>query len=393
MPLVTVALFVLAAGLLTSISLMSGFHLLMAPAILFYLPKYRWKKFPKSGWALLFFSLSLVLSVLFNASDFSIPMKSILKTKYYWIGALSIVPFSFYFQEYLSSERKNKMLKELLWTLLVSASVATVSGLIGYYTGYNPLRMATVSSARNGGLFGMVMTYGHSIAWLSLGVAALAFQSEKVKHLISLRWLIFFLCIFLFGLFTSHVRGAWIAFLAGCLVIHRKLTVFGVLLLMVCVGGLSIYRSDFMEQQIIRRGSNEERLGCWLGAIKAFQEKPVLGWGYLNYEPHSKSIKQKYGLPHPEFGGHAHNDFLEILATSGVLGGISFLAWIFLWLREIKMRKDLGTSLVTPLWVAFLVSGLTQVTFNDGENTFFLMLLYSLSMVLGRESENVSLKG
>jgi hypothetical protein len=38
--------------------------------------------------------------------------------------------------------------------------------------------------------------------------------------------------------------------------------------------------------------------------------------------------------------------------------------------------------LVIPFIVAFLASGLTQVTFNDGENAFFLMIVYALSVVL-----------
>ena len=93
MPLVTVALFVLATGLLTSISLMSGFHLLMVLAILFYLPKYRWKKFPKSGWVLLAFAGILILSVAANLPLIERPFKNLFKVKYYLIGVFYCFPY------------------------------------------------------------------------------------------------------------------------------------------------------------------------------------------------------------------------------------------------------------------------------------------------------------
>jgi O-antigen ligase len=147
-------------------------------------------------------------------------------------------------------------------------------------------------------------------------------------------------------------------------------------------GLLSFKDPKFITNQIVRVDSNEERLGCWLAALKAVEEKPLLGYGYLNFEPNSRAIKERYHLPRPEFGGHAHNDLLEILATSGLLGGACFLLWICLWFQELLRRKDISTQLVIPILVGFLASGLTQVTFNDGENIFFFMLVYALSMVL-----------
>lgn len=378
--LIPASLFVLAVGLLTSISLMTLFHLLILPCIIYYARDYSWKKFPKSAWALLGLSVVFILSVGLNHDSIARPWKNIFKVKYYVLGALSVIPFSYYFKSYLSPEKRIQILKKLLWTLFICSSLATLSGLIGYFTGFNPLRMAEVSTQRNGGLFGMVMTYGHSIAWLSLLCVSLCFHTEKIKGVISRSWLGFFTLVFLLGLFTSHVRGAWISFFVGCLAINKKVT--AVLLLLCCLGValMSFKDPNFIQTQIVRRGSNQERIGCWLGALAALKEKPILGYGYLNYEPHSQEIKQKYHLPEADFGGHAHNDLLEILATSGILGGLFFLGWIIFWFKEVWARKDLVTQLVIPIVFGFLASGLTQVTFNDGENAFFLMLVYALSL-------------
>ena len=380
--LVFASLVILSLGLLTSISLMAGFHLLMIPAILFYFKKYNWRKFPKSGWALLSLCLVLILSVLANHNFIDKPMKNILKVKYYLIGALSIIPLDAYFNHYLKPEKRDRVLKTLWVILLISSSLATLSGLVGYFTGFNPLRMVKVQSERNGGVFGMLMTYGHSIAWLSVFLLASCFNLKKLERIISPRWLLSATFISLIGLFTSHVRGAWIAFFAGCSFINKKITALLLGLCLLGILGAQMHNPKFFETQILRKTSNEERVGSWLAAVKAFEERPVLGYGYLNFEPHSVEIKERYHLPAAYFGGHAHNDVLEILATSGALGVVCFILWISFWILEILRRKDLGTKLTLPFIVAFLASGLTQVTFNDGENAFFLMIVYALSVVL-----------
>ena len=227
------------------------------------------------------------------------------------IGALSIIPLDFYFNQILSPQKKEQVLKLLLRLVLLGAVLATFSGLVGYFTGFNPLRMVHVQTERNGGLFGMLMTYGHSIAWLSLILVAMCSHFKSIQKLISFGPLLFCIFVSLLGLFTSHVRGAWLAFLAGCLLINKKLTMVLVVLMVLGALGGQLHNPDFFKTQIVRKTSNEERVGSWLAAIKAFQEKPLLGYGYLNFEPHSKEIKERYGLPVADFGGHAHNDFLE----------------------------------------------------------------------------------
>ena len=380
--LVFTSLLILASGLFTSISLMTGFHLLMVPAIIFYSRKYQWAKFPRSGWFLLAFVLVLVLSVITNQHLIANPIKNIFKSKYYLIGALSIIPLDYYFNQFLSPEKRIKHLRILLIILLTTSSAATLIGLLSYFTHFNPLGMSSTVRSRNGGVFGMSMTYAHSIAWLSVFLIGLCFQSEKIKNIIHLRPLLFSTALALVGLYTSHARGAWLAFFAGCFVVNKKLSSFLIGLCLLLVLGSWFTNKSFFETHIVRRDSDENRLGCWLGAIKAFQEKPILGYGYLNYEPNSIKIKSQYHLPGANFGAHAHNDILEILATSGLLGGICFVFWLCFWIKETFQRKDLGTQLVFPLIISFFVSGLTQVTFNDGENVFFLMIIYALSVVL-----------
>jgi len=71
-------------------------------------------------------------------------------------------------------------------------------------------------------------------------------------------------------------------------------------------------------QSVIRPESDLQRIGQWKTALAAFRDHPVLGVGYMNFEPLCSSIKEKYNIPPANFCGHAHNNFLEMLATTGL---------------------------------------------------------------------------
>ena len=78
----------------------------------------------------------IVLSVLFNLDIVERPHKNIIRGKYFLIGFMSIFAFRETFKNYLD-EKKIKIVIKLF---LVASAVATISGIIGLYTGFNPLK-------------------------------------------------------------------------------------------------------------------------------------------------------------------------------------------------------------------------------------------------------------
>jgi len=71
------------------------------------------------------------------------------------------------------------------------------------------------------------------------------------------------------------------------------------------------------------------------GTWHVFLDHPLIGCGlgtlvavYPRYEPHYDG----------KIVDHAHNDYVEALAETGVAGGICGLAFFLLWLREARMR-------------------------------------------------------
>ncbi len=107
---VFMSLFFLAVGALTSISILSLSHVFMILPALYFIPKANYKNYPKSAWALLAFAIVLVLSVVVNQDIIANGYKNISKTKYFFIGFLSIAPLSWYFRKHLTEKKLSVLL-------------------------------------------------------------------------------------------------------------------------------------------------------------------------------------------------------------------------------------------------------------------------------------------
>ena len=156
------SLLVLALGFLMSISFLALSHALIVIPIFYFLPKINWKNFTVSRWALLVFSILIPISIALTANnEISLHYFNIMKFKYYLIGALSVTPLAWYFK----NKATEKQIKWLFWSALISSSLASTAGMIGLYTGFNPLKWnKPTMELQNSGMFGMVMSYAHSEA-------------------------------------------------------------------------------------------------------------------------------------------------------------------------------------------------------------------------------------
>jgi len=362
---------------------MTGFQCLIAFAIILSLPGYNWHRTPMSARFLLLLAFVMALTVLLNWDFYEHPWKAFFRVRYFVIGALSIIPLDFYFNKYLTSESQETLLRKLLSLCLLAANAASVLGLICYFTGYNLLRMDYLEYERNSGTFGSVMAYAHSLAWLSLFMINVCLHRKTLQIKLPFWYLVFSSIVSLEALFTTHTRGAMLAWFLGCLIIKRKIAFAGLMFFILNSLGTTYLNKDFVSKHIVRPNSNEERIGSWLGAYEAFKMRPILGVGYLNYDSLSRKIKKEHNLPAPYFQGNAHSDCLELLACTGFVGFFCFIIWLGCWMVEIYKRGKLEQSFVFPFIIAFLISGITQVTLYTSETLIFLMATYALSLVVG----------
>lgn len=71
--------------------------------------------------------------------------------------------------------------------------------------------------------------------------------------------------------------------------------------------------------------STSARLFFWSNALKQIKETPITGCGYGNWK--IQSVKYEYHFYNDfNYSKHAHNDFLELAAESGIFTGLLFLS-------------------------------------------------------------------
>ena len=379
---------VLAFSLFMSVSLSAVHHvLLILPAIWLAFLSIKNKKYfiSYSHLFLLCVIIFSIISVLFNVDIIASPVKNIFKVKYLMLGFLGTYAVIETFQ---TNKVENNKIKLLVNLLLISTTIATIAGLIGAFWGYNPLKMKEITSFRASGMFGMIMSYAYALSILLTGIFA-ALVNRKTINVYVTPWILWSAALInLLGLYFSYTRGATIAFMAALpfIIYHKNKKLFGILfgmalILLIVVGSIVATKSTVRFYRFSGISSELKRMSVYKTVSKMIIEKPVYGVGYRNVEPMCPVYKTKYNVE-GTFCGHAHNNYLEMLAGTGVMGFVAFMIFLFFWLYEMMKRKDIIAMITVGMIVNFMISGMTQSTIIDSEVTFLLMALYMLSQII-----------
>ena len=380
------SLVVLALSIFTSVSFSAVSHILLIVPAMYFTVKATQKSFkvnlPLSAWALVGLIISIVLSVIFNLDIIDNPLRNISKIKYFLIPLLSIFAFRELFKDYVDQSK----IKFLLNLFIIVTSIATISGLIGLYTGFNPLKMKPAChETRACGLYGMYMTYGYGISLFMILMTGAVIYRKRLENYI-IPWVLYSgWVIGMMGLVLSYARGAWLGYILALPFFFLKGNVkkfFQVTFALILISGTIFFSSSKVRSTFLDRSvSNYERIAFYETAYVAFKEKPIFGWGYRNFEPNMKDIKKKYDISFPHSGSHAHNNILEHLASTGILGVIFCISFYLFWLIESFKRDDNDVigKIAFPFVVSFIISGMVQYTFGDGENLFLIMSFWALS--------------
>ena len=388
------SVFVLALFTFTAFSLSALHHLLIFIPGLYFLTltikRDGLLQLSKSSWTLLALVVIAVISVLLNFGDIARPYKNIFKLKYFVLSLLAIFAYRRWFQVNYSI----RSVRLAINTFLITTTIASGSGLIGLFTGYNPMRIgAACHSSRTCGMYGMYMSYGYGIQLFVVLIIGMFIYRHRLKAFYNQNILYVALLINVLGFVLSYARGAYLGFLAAAsyAIFRRSKKVFSIICISSFLLGLGAY--SFIPQVKSQFSSNERlasigsRISQYKAALKAVTYNPLFGIGYKNFEPNSSKIKIREGIEFSKFGGHGHSNFFEHLASTGILGLIALLLFHFFWFREAYLRQDMFGEILAPFVIAIFVSGQFQYTLGDGENLFLIMIFYSLSQVYATRKE------
>lgn len=269
--------------------------------------------------------------------------------------------------------------------MLAGFAGITVTSIYAVYQGLSGM-------SRANGFYGHPMTLG---GWLCIFLPLLLIEFFERKLLGKYYWLAgLAFCICSAGLVFNATRGAWLAVAIVCaaLLIYymfkskRNLAV-GIIFIAL-VSTLLVNNSKFMHRldtidDFNKYHSNTERILIWQSAWNMFKDHPILGVGLGQY---TENYQQKYISPQakePKLG-HAHNNFMQMLAENGIVGFAGFVTMfgyiIFKNLLAWFKVKNVYALMIVSATVCLLLQGFTE--YNVGNSAVIKMYWLVLGLLV-----------
>ena len=222
--------------------------------------------------------------------------------------------------------------------------------------------------------------------------------------------------------FLSGSRGAWLALIPAALtglwwakrLNNSKTAVLACLMLGLLVvvslayisptTGVASRTGDALQQfNGYIQGDGEDnsvaiRLEIWKGAFYLFSEKPIIGWGDVEYVKEIKKLGESGFIDaRTSRFSHAHNEWFNVLAKKGIIGFFILLgiyATPLLWFIKISRKPRISRNqsqsffaLVTAgiiFSLGFMATGMTQVNFNH--NIGVMVYAFMIAALVGLSS-------
>ena len=201
------------------------------------------------------------------------------------------------------------------------------------------------------------------------------------------------------SILTTFTRGAWIAMACAWFVmallaaprIAAALAATGVAVVIAASSFSETFRARFASLADPNYSSNSERWFLWKANWEMFKDYPLLGIGYSENENRAKEYVARLGKP-DAFTGHAHNNYLQFLSGTGLLGFATYMFIIsfMLWLTW-RLWKTLPREAVWPRAIALgalgaqihlHIGGFTECNFKAGATNHNFMMVWALVIAM-----------
>lgn len=296
-------------------------------------------------------------------------------------------------------------IRKLFLILITVTTIVSIYGIFQHYLGIDltrPVEHKVIgiygNTFRALGTFNHHLTFsGYILIVLSINLSLFLF-SNTVKEKLFLGGIL--LIIGLTLLFT-FARSAWLGFIGAALFlgifslrINGKNIFLKIFVSLFIISLISAISPPIRERAktIIDADANSERIYLWQASLKMFKDYPLTGAGIHSFGKLYNNPKLHYRNPNSEGNiGEAHNVYLHMLATRGVLGFLSFVClWIvffktgFYVLTNIDKADIFSKSLLLGIMSSifgFLIAGLFETNFNDSEVVMLVWFLIGIIMV------------
>lgn len=313
--------------------------------------------------------------------------------KFHWI--INFYLFVWAFSRYEIS------LTKLTKFFTIAYLLPNLYSIISTLTAYDPIHGRVLENFRLVGLLESATYHAHGNGLiLTFFVVILFFQFKNLSRFFKLLS-IFALLAMAFGIFLTFTRGIWLSLSITTLIFlfyHSKklfvTTLVSGILLLSAFYTFSITFRDRIKHSIETKNADQERWGLLNVHIQMIKESPIVGIGYFNSLSHTPpEVWKKYGYNKVYINSHAHNQFLNVLATTGVIGFIPFLLfyfWFFVTnvrlVRKFKNENNQNYYILAMAClmtqIEFTLANLTDIGFEYAKIRSLILLVWAIVLCL-----------
>lgn len=290
--------------------------------------------------------------------------------------------------------------------MLAAVGASSILAIIFYFSGINPVLVLkeshqgveSLAEPRLGGFFGHSMPFAHTYS-LAFLVASGYFLLNRKS--LSKSWQIWgglgLLCCFM-ALIFSYSRGIWLACVVAVfctLVLSKNRSLFKATIVGVILGGIAFATVPNLQDRIATtaqqkvNGDNQRKVlyrANWL----IFKDHPIVGIGYSYNRIKLREYYDRLGVPAGFFEGHAHNQYVQWLSGTGILGLACYLWFVFLMLFQnyklfckTELSPERGILLGTLMaQICFLIASLTEANFSIAKNRAMYLFVVALFLAI-----------
>jgi O-antigen ligase len=127
------------------------------------------------------------------------------------------------------------------------------------------------------------------------------------------------------------------------------------------------------------------RLAIWKCAFEEIKGSPLLGYGIGSVQQQLvKNYKEKNFILALKANYNSHNQYLDVLLTSGIVGLLLFMGWLVsLISMAFKQKNFLGIGFL----VIFAISSLTENVLNRDQGVVFISLMLAMLLCFQNTDE------
>ncbi len=298
-------------------------------------------------------------------------------------GIVAIWGLLYFFAAYYLVSTSN--IRLIFASLLLGGVILSISIFYDYFI---------LNLPRPGGFLKMYLSSANIlviIAIMSLSIIVTGYEKGKFALIYGISILILIFAVILTGsrmALLSFIVAAFLIFIFKFkikgLIYSAILLVFVIIILI--FSGIGDRFAEIFMGLTNPETSHGWRFVLWKAAFQLFKDYPIFGIGDGAFEPLVLQIVTKSDFA----TGHAHNGFIHLLVTYGIVGFITFC--YFFGKMIIDLLKNIYTNNYAFIgffvMVSFFIESLTEDNFSDGETKMINMFI--IGIILGAIKKSIS---